>query len=87
VTTGGKEVQRMLADLPGMIEAGSSKGLDAVKPCIRAMRVTVRRVLEILATPTDRVALLAEYPFLEREDLQQALCYTAAEGSKPTYRY
>jgi len=42
------------------------------------MRVTVRRVLELLATYADRDALLAEYPFLEPEDLQQALRYAAA---------
>jgi uncharacterized protein (DUF433 family) len=50
----------------------------AGKPCIRGMRITVRRVLELLATYPDRNALLAEYPFLEPEDLQQALRYAAA---------
>lgn len=48
------------------------------KPCIRGMRITVRRVLELLATYSDREALLSEYPFLEPEDLQQALRYAAA---------
>jgi len=48
------------------------------KPCIRGMRITVRRVLELLATYPDRAALIAEYPFLEPEDLQQALRYAAA---------
>ena len=42
------------------------------------MRITVRRVLELLATYPDRATLLAEYPFLEPEDLQQALRYAAA---------
>ena len=48
------------------------------KPCIRGMRITVRRVLEILATHSDREEILREYPFLEEEDLQQALRYAAA---------
>lgn len=48
------------------------------KPCIRGMRITVRRVLELLATYHDRAAILAEYPYLEPEDLQQALRYAAA---------
>ena len=48
------------------------------KPCIRGMRITVRRVLELLATYSDRAAILAEYPFLEPEDFQQALRYAAA---------
>jgi uncharacterized protein (DUF433 family) len=42
------------------------------------MRITVRRVLELLATYSDRAALLSDYPFLEPEDLQQALQYAAA---------
>ena len=48
------------------------------KPCVRGMRITVRRVLELLATYPDRATILAEYPFLEPEDFQQALCYAAA---------
>jgi uncharacterized protein (DUF433 family) len=35
-------------------------------------------VLEILATYRDREEILREYPFLEEEDLQQALRYAAA---------
>jgi uncharacterized protein (DUF433 family) len=56
------------------VEPGKCGG----KPCIRGMRITVRRVLELLAAYPDRAALLAEYPFLEPEDLQQALRYAAA---------
>jgi uncharacterized protein (DUF433 family) len=39
---------------------------------------TVRRVLELLATYPDRTTLFAEYPFLEPENIQQALRYAAA---------
>jgi uncharacterized protein (DUF433 family) len=53
-------------------------GKCAGKPCIRGMRITVRRVLEILAVHRDREELFREYPFLEGEDLQQALRYAAA---------
>jgi uncharacterized protein (DUF433 family) len=42
------------------------------------MRITVRRVLELLATYPNRESLVSEYPFLEPEDLQQALRYAAA---------
>lgn len=48
------------------------------KPCIRGMRITVRRVLELLAAYPHREDILKEYPFLEEEDLQQALRYAAA---------
>ncbi len=47
------------------------------QPCIRAMRLTVRRVIELLALYLDRGELLREYPELEDEDLRQALTYAA----------
>ncbi len=48
------------------------------QPCIRSMRLTVRRVLEALATYPDRQELRVEYPELEDEDIRQALEYAAA---------
>ncbi len=48
------------------------------QPCIRGMRLTVRRVLEALATYPDREQFLAEYPEIEDEDIRQALEYAAA---------
>lgn len=48
------------------------------QPCIRGMRLTVRRVLEALATYPNRDQLRAEYPELEDEDVRQALAYAAA---------
>ena len=48
------------------------------QPCIRDLRLTVRRVLEVLATHPDRAELKREYPELEDEDIRQALTYAAA---------
>jgi uncharacterized protein (DUF433 family) len=48
------------------------------QPCIRGMRLTVRRVLEALATYPDREQFRAEYPQVEDEDIRQALEYAAA---------
>lgn len=48
------------------------------QPCVRGMRLTVRRVLEALATYPNREELRTEYPELEDEDIQQALEYAAA---------
>jgi uncharacterized protein (DUF433 family) len=48
------------------------------EPCIRDLRLTVRRVLEALAIYPDRVELQREYPELEEEDIRQALAYAAA---------
>lgn len=55
------------------VEPGKCGG----KPCVRGMRIPVRRVLEILTTYQDREELFREYPFLEKEDLKQALNYAA----------
>lgn len=48
------------------------------QPCIRGMRLTVRRVLEAMAMYPDRNELFEEYPELEDEDLRQALEFAAA---------
>jgi uncharacterized protein (DUF433 family) len=48
------------------------------EPCIRDLRLTVRRVLEAVALYPDRNELRREYPELEDEDIRQALEYAAA---------
>jgi uncharacterized protein (DUF433 family) len=48
------------------------------EPCIRDLRLTVRRVLEALAIYPDRIELEREYPELEDEDIRQALAFAAA---------
>lgn len=48
------------------------------QPCIRNLRLTVRRVVEAVAVYPDREALRREYPELEDEDIRQALEYAAA---------
>ena len=48
------------------------------QPCIRGLRITVRRVLEALAAYPSRAEMLSDYPDLEDEDIRQALAYAAA---------
>lgn len=48
------------------------------EPCIRNLRLTVKRVLQALATYPDRAELKREYPELEEEDIRQALAFAAA---------
>ena len=48
------------------------------QPCIRGLRLTVRRVVEAVATYPDRNDLRREYPELEEADIQEALAYAAA---------
>jgi uncharacterized protein (DUF433 family) len=47
------------------------------KPCIRGMRVTVGTVLGLLAAGHSRDRILKAYPYLEPEDLDEALAYAA----------
>lgn len=47
------------------------------QPCIRGMRLTVRRVLEALVLYPKWEELIYEYPELEEEDIRQALAYAA----------
>jgi uncharacterized protein (DUF433 family) len=48
------------------------------QPCIRNLRLTVRRVVEAVATYPNRGELKREYPELEEEDIREALAYAAA---------
>ena len=48
------------------------------QPCIRGMRLTVRRVLEAMAVYPNRADLFREYPELDEEDLRQTLAFAAA---------
>jgi uncharacterized protein (DUF433 family) len=47
-------------------------------PCIRDLRVTVSMVLGQLAGGRSTADVLADYPYLEREDILAALEYAAA---------
>ena len=47
------------------------------QPCIRNLRLTIRRVIELLATYPDREELFREFPELEEEDIQQALIFAS----------
>ena len=48
------------------------------QPCIRDMRLTVKRVVALAALYPDRAELRLEYPELQDEDIQQALEFAAA---------
>jgi uncharacterized protein (DUF433 family) len=47
------------------------------KPCIRGLRVTVGTVVGLLAVGRSRDEILKAYPYLEAEDIDQALAYAA----------
>jgi uncharacterized protein (DUF433 family) len=47
------------------------------KPCIRGMRVTVGTVVGLVAAGRTRDEILSDYPYLEPEDISEALSYAA----------
>ena len=47
------------------------------KPCVRGLRITVGTIVGLIASGRTVEEILAAYPYLEREDIQQALQYAA----------
>ncbi len=49
------------------------------RPCIRGMRIRVTDVLELLGAGASIDEILADYPYLEREDVLAAIEYAARQ--------
>jgi uncharacterized protein (DUF433 family) len=49
------------------------------RPCIRGMRIRVKDVLDMLAGGATREEILADFPYLEDEDITACLKYAAAQ--------
>ncbi len=47
------------------------------KPCIRGMRVTVGTIVGLIASGYSIAEILKAYPYLEEEDIYEALAYAA----------
>ena len=47
------------------------------KPCIRGMRVTVGMIVEALAAGRSVAQLLSDFPYLEEQDIREALAFAA----------
>lgn len=47
------------------------------KPCIRGMRVTAGTIVGLVATGRTTAEILKLYPYLQAEDVAQALAYAA----------
>ncbi|MEQ1843390.1 MAG: DUF433 domain-containing protein [Verrucomicrobiales bacterium] len=54
-------------------------GLMSGQPCLRHLRLTVRRVVEIAALYPDPSERRREFPELEDEDVRQALHFAALQ--------
>jgi uncharacterized protein (DUF433 family) len=49
------------------------------RPCIRNLRIRVKDILEMLASGATREEILADFPYLEPDDIAAALEFAAAQ--------
>ncbi|MGQ9834249.1 MAG: DUF433 domain-containing protein [Candidatus Villigracilaceae bacterium] len=55
------------------------------RACIRGMRITVALLLNLIANGLSAEEILQEYPYLEAEDIRQALQYAAKLADESVY--
>lgn len=53
------------------------------RPCVRGLRVRVKDILDMLAGGATRGEILADYPYLEDEDITAALEFAARATDHP----
>lgn len=60
------------------VEPGKCGG----KPCIRGMRITVYDVLDYLASGMSEQEILADFPYLTRDDIRACIAFAADRERK-----
>jgi uncharacterized protein (DUF433 family) len=68
----------MALGFPGFDRITADPAILGGKPCIRGLRLSVQRVLEVLAQNPSWDELRLDDPELEPEDVRQALAFAAA---------
>jgi uncharacterized protein (DUF433 family) len=63
--------------MSGLDRITRNAGVMGGKPCVRGMRVTVGMIVGLVASGHAFSEILAAYPYLEEEDIRQALSYAA----------
>jgi uncharacterized protein (DUF433 family) len=56
------------------------------RPSIRGLRIRVKDVLDLLAAGATREEILADYPYLEAEDIAAVLEFAARQNDHPVLR-
>lgn len=57
------------------------------KPCIRGLRFPVSRLLGLLAARETKESILKAYPYLETEDIDEALRYATYLAEEETVEF
>ncbi|MFN0016219.1 MAG: DUF433 domain-containing protein [Saprospiraceae bacterium] len=63
--------------LPTLTRITFNPAVMGGKPCVRGMRVTVGMLVGLVAAGRSTAEILQAYPYLEAEDIKQALQYAA----------
>jgi len=56
------------------------------RPCIRGLRIRVKDVLDLLAAGATHSEILADYPYLEPDDITAVLAFAARQNDHPVLR-
>ena len=56
------------------------------RPCIRGLRIRVKDVLDLLAAGATHDEILADYPYLQPEDITAVLEFAARQNDHPVLR-
>ena len=56
------------------------------RPCIRGLRIRVKDVLDLMAAGATREEILADYPYLEADDITAVLEFAARQNDHPVLR-
>jgi uncharacterized protein (DUF433 family) len=56
------------------------------RPCVRGLRTRVKDVLDLLAAGATHDEILADYPYLQPEDITAVLEFAARQNDHPVLR-
>jgi uncharacterized protein (DUF433 family) len=56
------------------------------RPCVRGLRIRVKDVLDLLAAGATHDDILADYPYLQPEDITAVLEFAARQNDHPVLR-
>jgi uncharacterized protein (DUF433 family) len=56
------------------------------RPCIRNLRIRVKDILDLMAAGATAEEILADFPYLEPEDLPAVLTFAAKQNDHPILR-
>ena len=56
------------------------------RPCIRGLRIRVKDVLDLLAARVPESEILADFPYLEPDDIRAVLEFAASQADHPIFQ-